>query len=80
MNEPQPTTGQALRRLPEVAGLTLDQVADRADVSAAYLSRVENGKSRPSVQWIAAVVKELGAGLESRANSDPASTQLGGAA
>lgn len=73
------TTGQALRRLREVAGLTLDQVADRADISAAYLSRVETGKCRPSVQWTAVVTKALSAGMTERAEAESES-HLGGAA
>lgn len=63
------TTGQALRKLREVAGLTLDQVAVLADVGASHLSRVENGKAWPSMKWTACVALTLGEAIAARAKS-----------
>ncbi|APE10799.1 hypothetical protein BO226_17655 [Rhodococcus sp. 2G] len=62
------STGQALRRLREIAGLTLDQVAELADVSPTYLSRVETGQCNPSIKWLGVVSKALAASIASKAD------------
>ena len=62
------TTGQAIRRLRELSGLTLDQVAALASVSPAYLSRVETGQCAPSIKWIATVSSALASAISDRAD------------
>lgn len=52
MNTPHRTAGAGLRALREVAGLTLDQVAAEASVSASYLSKVESGAKTATAKWI----------------------------
>lgn len=46
------TAGAGIRALRELAGLTLDQLASQASVSASYLSKVEAGVKTPSPRWI----------------------------
>lgn len=55
--------GQALRVLREEAGLTAREVADRAGVSPAYLSRVENGNVFPSATWLSVIATAIAAAL-----------------
>lgn len=55
-----PTTpGEALRALRNSAGLTLEQVAKEAGVSATHLSRVETGAKSASPAWIGAVTEAI---------------------
>lgn len=44
-------TGQALRGLRKVAGLTLAEVSDIAGTAPAYLSKVESGVLTPSPDY-----------------------------
>ena len=55
--------GGALRRIRTAQGLTLADVADRACVSQAMLSRVETGAVSPSLETLAALAAALGADL-----------------
>jgi transcriptional regulator with XRE-family HTH domain len=57
--------GVALRRIRAAQGLTLADVADRAQVSQAMLSRVETGAVSPSLETLAALAGALGADLSS---------------
>lgn len=66
----QPTPGQSIRALRQLAGLTLDQVAESAKVSATHLSKVETGKARPSSAWVAVVTKAISEGMQRRVDSD----------
>lgn len=59
-----PTTGQAIRQMRSVAGLTADQLAELAGISPGYLSRVENGKNRPSDRWVGTVLAHLSSAIE----------------
>lgn len=55
-----PTTpGEALRALRNSAGLTLEQVAREAGVSATHLSRVETGAKNATPAWIGAVTEAI---------------------
>ncbi|MGR6579307.1 helix-turn-helix domain-containing protein [Rhodococcus qingshengii] len=63
-----PSTGQALRHLRDISGLTLDQVAELAEVSPTYLSRVETGRCRPSLKWTAGVTRALSDGILGRSS------------
>ena len=55
--------GAAIRRLRSAQGLTLSEVAERAKISAAMLSRLETGAVSPSLETVAAVAAALGADL-----------------
>jgi transcriptional regulator with XRE-family HTH domain len=57
------SVGAAIRRLRSAQGLTLAEVAERAEISAAMLSRLETGAVSPSLETIAAVAAALGADL-----------------
>ncbi|WP_416347645.1 helix-turn-helix domain-containing protein [Cryobacterium sp. 10I1] len=61
---PTPTTpSEGIRALRNLAGLTLDQVAERAGTSAAYLSRVERGERRMTPKMIGRVTTVIAAQL-----------------
>ena len=55
--------GAAIRRLRSAQGLTLADVADRAQISQGMLSRLETGAVSPSLETVAAVAAALGADL-----------------
>jgi transcriptional regulator with XRE-family HTH domain len=57
--------GASLRRTRTTQGLTLADVADRAHVSQAMLSRVETGAVSPSLETLAALASALGTDLAS---------------
>jgi transcriptional regulator with XRE-family HTH domain len=52
--------GIRLRELRRERNLTAREVAKRAGVSAAYLSRLENGKVSPTVATLTRIVKAIG--------------------
>ncbi|MFE7131192.1 helix-turn-helix domain-containing protein [Streptomyces sp. NPDC057638] len=56
--------GKALRALRVAAGLTGEAVARRASMSAGKLSKIENGKVRPTLQDVELVLTALGVGAE----------------
>lgn len=47
--------GESIRNLRNIAGLTLDDVAELVPTSTSYLSRVETGKVQPTHFWIGKV-------------------------
>ena len=55
--------GATVRRLRTSLGLTLGEVAKRSDLSAAMLSRLENGGVSPSLESLAALTTALGVSL-----------------
>jgi DNA-binding XRE family transcriptional regulator len=55
--------GATVRRLRNGLGLTLGEVARRANLSAAMLSRLENGGVSPSLESLAALTGALGVPL-----------------
>ena len=55
--------GNASRRLRLAQGLTLSDVAARAGISRAMLSRLETGDAMPSLDTIAALTRALGVNL-----------------
>jgi transcriptional regulator with XRE-family HTH domain len=55
--------GATVRRLRNSLGLTLGEVARRANLSAAMLSRLENGGVSPSLESLAALTGALGVPL-----------------
>lgn len=52
--------GATARRLRTALGLTLGEVAKRSNISAAMLSRLENGDVSPSLETLAALTTALG--------------------
>ncbi len=60
------TFGARLRRLREAKGLTLQQVADAAGCTKAYIWELEmkGGQQRPSAERIQAIAKVLGVTME----------------
>jgi transcriptional regulator with XRE-family HTH domain len=52
--------GATVRRVRGSMGLTLGDVAKRADISAGMLSRLENGDVSPSLETLAALTAALG--------------------
>jgi transcriptional regulator with XRE-family HTH domain len=59
----EPTVGIRLRALRRDRGLSGREVAERAGVSATYLSRVENGRASPTVATLTRVVQAMGASV-----------------
>lgn len=57
--------GAAVRRIRSAQGLTLADVADRAQISQGMLSRLETGAVSPSLDTLAAVAKAIGTELSS---------------
>jgi transcriptional regulator with XRE-family HTH domain len=54
--------GGTVRRRRKVLGLTLEKLAERADISPNYLGTVENGKRDPSLSTVEAIAKAFGVG------------------
>lgn len=52
--------GSRLRQERENAGLTLEELAERAGVSVRQLARVEAGRASPSLLWLLGVADGLG--------------------
>jgi len=55
----QTSPGAAIRTLRNMAGLTLQQVAERADTAISYLSKVERGELTASQDYVARVVSVI---------------------
>lgn len=55
--------GATARRLRNSMGLTLGEIAKRSNISAAMLSRLENGDVSPSLETLAALTAALGVPL-----------------
>lgn len=60
---PTNTVGPALRRLRTAQNLSLRQLAERAGVTASYLSAVERGKISPTIALLGKVLGGLGTDL-----------------
>jgi transcriptional regulator with XRE-family HTH domain len=57
------TFGEEIRRRRRAAGLTIEQLAERSELSVAYISSVENGRRDPSLSTLLALAKGLRAPL-----------------
>jgi transcriptional regulator with XRE-family HTH domain len=71
--------GRTARRLRESQNLTLADVAVRADISSAMLSRLETGRVSPSLETIVALSQALGvtpSALMQRVGADDGGAQL----
>jgi len=55
----------SLRELRKRAGLTLQELSERAEVGASFLSKLERGLSSPTLATLRRILKGLGADLES---------------
>jgi transcriptional regulator with XRE-family HTH domain len=64
-------TGDSLRSLRNLAGLTLAEVADIGGTSIAYLSKVERGEFVPTKRYVAQVTSAI-AGVLADAEKVPA--------
>jgi len=64
--------GNRIRDLRTAKGLTLDALAERADVSRAMLSRIERGESSPTAQLMNKVCSGLGITLSALFAEDTA--------
>ena len=64
-HEPQRGLGQAVRRLREEANLSPRTLAERAGMSASWLSRIESGDYDPTWGNMRRVAQGLGVSMES---------------
>ena len=62
-NQAEQRIAQRLRSMRNQLGLTLRQVAERTDLSASYVSSVENGYIRPSVSGLLKLSQVYGANI-----------------
>ncbi len=70
-----PLIAESIRDARARAGLTLEQVAQRADLSVAHLSRLESGDRQPSVAALIALSRALGVSMSTlfgERRADPA--------
>jgi DNA-binding XRE family transcriptional regulator len=51
--------GSHLRQLREQRGLTIEELAERAQIGARHVARVEAGRGSPSLLWLYAVAEGL---------------------
>ena len=56
--------GDRLREVRQSRGLSLRGLAEKLGVSPSFISQVENGRARPSVSTLYAIVNELGISLD----------------
>jgi transcriptional regulator with XRE-family HTH domain len=56
--------GPAIRRMRRMNGLTLDDLASQAGISASHLSRLERGQTLPSFQVLSDIAHVLGADVD----------------
>ena len=82
------TFATVLRDQRERAGLTQEDLAERADVSARFISFLENGRRQPTLSALAALSDGLGTSMRDlvgevedrlcEVHSDPGDTPSGG--
>jgi transcriptional regulator with XRE-family HTH domain len=63
LQEALSSIAESLRQERTRAGLTLEQLAQRADLSTAHLSRLESGDRQPSVAALIALSRALGVSI-----------------
>jgi transcriptional regulator with XRE-family HTH domain len=51
--------GETLRSKREEAGLTQEKLAEKADLSTVFISRIERGKESPSVDSLVKIARAL---------------------
>ena len=52
--------GEAIRAARKEAGLSQEKLAEKADLSTVFISRIERGKESPTVDNLAKVARALG--------------------
>ena len=52
--------GETLRAKRKNAGLTQEKLAEKADLSAIFISRIERGRESPSVDSLVKIARALG--------------------
>lgn len=57
--DPDPPFGAVLRRLRQEQGLTIEEAAQRAQVTANYLGDVERGQRNPTMKVVARILAGL---------------------
>ena len=62
--------GDRLRMERERQGLTLDQLAELADLSKPYLSRLESGERQPAIGTLLVLARSLGVSVASLLGED----------
>ncbi len=63
LSEALTSIAESLREERTRAGLTLEQLAHRADLSTAHLSRLESGDRQPSIAALLALARALGVSM-----------------
>ena len=58
--KPQAALGGAIRQLREKAGLSQEELADRAGLSRAWVSEIESGRKSPMWRTVEQLAKGLG--------------------
>lgn len=65
--------GENIYKIRKLKGLTLSELADRAQISKSYLSNIErNLNQNPSIQIVEKIARVLGADLRTLLGSQPA--------
>jgi XRE family transcriptional regulator of biofilm formation len=65
MIEPIPKLGRRIQRLREQRGLTVQELADRADTTYQSIWRIERGDQKdPSVALVRGIARALGVGVD----------------
>ena len=70
--------GDRLREVRRSRGLSLRALAETLGVSPSFISQVENGRTRPSVSTLYAIVNELGISLDELLFTDARSLAVNG--
>lgn len=73
------TIGKALRKARESSGLTQEDAADRAGISAEFYARMERGRTLPSVPTLVRLAEALGVSADELLGR-PAERRAGAAA
>ena len=73
-NNVLPILGERLKKARKDRGLTQEQLAEQAGVSARHIAKIEKGDVNPSFEVLSTLVKTLGVSFD--AIFDPASEQV----
>ena len=73
-NNVLPILGERLKKARKDRGLTQEQLAEQAGLSARHIAKIEKGDANPSFEVLSTLVKTLGVSFD--AIFDPASEQV----
>ena len=59
-SNPQPALGVAIREFRAKSGATQEEIAQAADITVAYLSKIERGLTNPTWGTVSAIAEALG--------------------